>query len=113
MSAFSALHWFIFSLFALVFGVLFMRLLRRVALGAPKGHAMVCTTCGHHGPTRQHTRGSIFIELVLWLLFIVPGLIYSLGVLLSGTQAHPRGFAHRLGSPRHSNSASAGFSQTH
>lgn len=37
-----------------------------------------CTTCGHQGPGRNHTRGSFAVEIVLWLLFIVPGLIYSL-----------------------------------
>lgn len=76
MSTFSALHWFIFALFALVFGVLVVRMLRRLIAPA-RGRAMVCTTCGHHGPTRQHTRGSLFIELMLWMLFLVPGLIYS------------------------------------
>lgn len=42
-----------------------------------KGRPMVCTTCGHHGPTRRETRGSIWLEVVLWLLLIVPGLVYS------------------------------------
>jgi uncharacterized membrane protein YqaE (UPF0057 family) len=43
-----------------------------------KGKAMVCATCGHHGPTVPHTRGSIWIELVLWLCLLVPGLVYSI-----------------------------------
>ncbi len=38
----------------------------------------VCTVCEHHGPAKMHTKGSTAIELILWLLFIVPGLIYSL-----------------------------------
>lgn len=46
-----------------------------VASGGP---AMVCTACGHHGPSVATTRGSIWIEIVLWLFLIVPGLIYSL-----------------------------------
>ena len=39
---------------------------------------LICTACGTIGKPRTVTRGSIFIEIVLWLLFIVPGLIYSL-----------------------------------
>lgn len=39
---------------------------------------MVCAQCGHHGPTRRETPGSILVELVLWLCFLIPGLIYSL-----------------------------------
>ena len=43
-----------------------------------KGADMVCTTCGHHGAAKSHTRGSMLVEIVLWLLFLLPGLIYSL-----------------------------------
>jgi len=39
---------------------------------------MFCTTCGHEGETETRTRGNMAIEVVLWLCFIVPGLIYSL-----------------------------------
>ncbi|MEY2656100.1 MAG: hypothetical protein RLZZ524_3128 [Pseudomonadota bacterium] len=42
------------------------------------GAVMVCTTCGHCGPARTLTRGSLMIELVLWLAFLLPGLIYSI-----------------------------------
>jgi hypothetical protein len=40
--------------------------------------SLVCTRCGHVGPTKRHTKGSILIEIVLWLAMIVPGLIYSI-----------------------------------
>ena len=43
-----------------------------------KGKPLVCTTCGHHASPKTATRGSFLIELVLWLMFLVPGLIYSL-----------------------------------
>lgn len=43
-----------------------------------KGPPMVCTQCGYHGPARSHTRGTIALELALWLMFILPGIIYSL-----------------------------------
>ncbi len=39
---------------------------------------IVCTQCGHVGPAGSTTPGSIRIELVLWLAFILPGVIYSL-----------------------------------
>jgi len=38
----------------------------------------VCTTCGAIGQVKRQTPGSILIELVLWIAFIVPGVIYSL-----------------------------------
>ena len=48
------------------------------ATGGSTGKALFCTSCGHEGPAKSVTRGSILIEIVLWLCFIVPGLIYSL-----------------------------------
>ena len=41
------------------------------------GDATICPSCGTQG-SRSETRGSIFIEIILWLCFIIPGLIYSL-----------------------------------
>ena len=38
----------------------------------------ICTHCGHAGKPKTHTKGSLLIEIVLWLSFLVPGLIYSL-----------------------------------
>lgn len=38
----------------------------------------ICTNCGYEGKAIFKTKGSILIEIVLWLLFIVLGLIYSL-----------------------------------
>lgn len=37
-----------------------------------------CMTCGAEGEPVRVTRGSFGVELVLWLCFIVPGLLYSL-----------------------------------
>ena len=37
-----------------------------------------CMVCGTEAKPRSRTRGSFLIELVLWLMFIVPGLLYSL-----------------------------------
>jgi len=41
------------------------------------GTGRFCTTCGFEGETRLHTKGSLGVEIVLWLLLIVPGLIYT------------------------------------
>ena len=37
-----------------------------------------CPNCQYEGKGKKYTKGSTLIELVLWLMFIVPGFIYSL-----------------------------------
>jgi hypothetical protein len=76
MGSFSAGHWVALAVVMALPLLIIWALIRAIFPG--KGKPMVCTTCGHHGPTKNHTRGSVLIEIVLWLLFIVPGLIYSL-----------------------------------
>lgn len=39
---------------------------------------MICERCGLVGRPRKERRGNFAIELVLWVLFCVPGLIYSI-----------------------------------
>lgn len=46
-----------------------------------------CTSCGHQGPAKTVTRGSIFIEILLWICFLVPGIIYSIWRLTSKHKA--------------------------
>ena len=41
------------------------------------GKPMACLKCGMVGPTKIETRGYFMVELVLWLCFLLPGLIYS------------------------------------
>ena len=50
----------------------------------------ICSNCGYSGNFRKITKGSIIIELFLWLLFIIPGLIYSLWRLTSQYKACPK-----------------------
>ncbi len=38
----------------------------------------ICTVCGHVGKARIETKGSFAIEVVAWLFFLIPGVIYSL-----------------------------------
>ena len=39
---------------------------------------LLCTNCGYKGKPKLKTKGSILIELILWICFIIPGLIYSI-----------------------------------
>ena len=45
--------------------------------GAGSSAAMYCPNCGHRGGPKRRVKGSFFIELILWLCFLVPGMIYS------------------------------------
>ena len=45
--------------------------------------AMVCTRCLTVGKPKQQTRGSFLVEVLLWLCFLFPGLLYSLWRLSS------------------------------
>jgi hypothetical protein len=40
--------------------------------------SVICTRCGHQGNPTSETPGSFILEVFLWLMFIVPGVIYSL-----------------------------------
>ena len=50
---------------------------------------MVCATCGSLVAPESRTPGSFWIELLLWLFFIVPGIIYSVWRLASVHKACP------------------------
>ena len=50
--------------------------LREAPAGKVSGY--VCTLCGWQGRPKTRAKGSILIEIVLWLFFLVPGLIYSI-----------------------------------
>jgi len=43
----------------------------------PKGK-YICKECGFIGPRQTLTKGNIGMEIVLWLLCLLPGIIYSL-----------------------------------
>ena len=74
MGSFSIFHWIIL----LVFIVLAYMAVSSVANIFRSGNPKVCQACGTVGIPVRKTRGSLAIEIILWLLFIVPGLIYSL-----------------------------------
>ena len=39
---------------------------------------LVCTQCGYVGKPKGAIKGNGAIEIILWLFFIIPGLIYSI-----------------------------------
>lgn len=39
---------------------------------------MVCTECGYIGNPKKITKGNVLIEIILYLTFIIPGIIYSI-----------------------------------
>lgn len=51
---------------------------------------MVCTNCGSLVSPQSKTPGSFWIELLLWLFFIVPGVIYSVWRLSSVRKECPK-----------------------
>lgn len=69
----------IFLIIAVSFGSVYLvlRLIRGLIFGH-RGDAKHCLACGHEGRTKKITRGSFFIEIILWLCFLIPGLIYSI-----------------------------------
>lgn len=53
------------------------------------GGRMHCIACGTEAEPKDVTKGSMGVELLLWLCFIVPGLIYSVWRLTSKHRACP------------------------
>lgn len=54
-----------------------------------KMEKFVCTNCGFNGNPKTKIKGSFAIELILWLFFIVPGLIYSMWRLTTKEKVCP------------------------
>ncbi len=40
--------------------------------------AIVCPACGYIGLPKRDVKGNGGVELILWLCFLIPGIIYSL-----------------------------------
>ncbi|OHA44233.1 MAG: hypothetical protein A3G04_01710 [Candidatus Taylorbacteria bacterium RIFCSPLOWO2_12_FULL_44_9] len=52
----------------------------------------VCTVCGFIGKPKRITKGNILMELILWLFFLLPGLIYSIWRLTTRQDVCPKCF---------------------
>jgi len=55
---------------------IFVIFLCRGYKGAGSAH-WICTNCGFIGNRKKITKGSIPIEILLWICFLLPGLIYT------------------------------------
>jgi hypothetical protein len=51
---------------------------------------LYCPNCGTVAKPKKVTRGSFLIEVVLWLCFLIPGLIYSIWRLTTKASVCPR-----------------------
>jgi hypothetical protein len=56
----------------------------------------ICVECGYQGHPKTITRGSLLTELMLWLLLIVPGVIYSIWRLTTRYRGCPECGAHMI-----------------
>lgn len=43
-----------------------------------KNETMICRNCGHVGVANTATPGSFILEVILWLCFLLPGILYSI-----------------------------------
>ncbi len=50
---------------------------------------MYCANCGTVGAPKRSTKGYFVLEVVLWLFFLLPGLIYSVWRLSTKTWVCP------------------------
>jgi hypothetical protein len=51
---------------------------------------LICTTCLHIGYPKSITKGSFLTELLLWLLGILPGVVYSVWRLTTRYKGCPK-----------------------
>ena len=70
---------------AMAVGVVFF-----IRAKAKKGtKQFVCSNCGFVGKPKKKVKGSLLLEIVLWLLLIVPGIVYSFWRFTSKYKACP------------------------
>ena len=50
----------------------------------------ICSNCHYEGQPKTVVKGSFLIEVILWLFFIIPGLIYSVWRLTTKYKACPK-----------------------
>jgi len=51
---------------------------------------LLCANCGYQGKPKLRVKGSFVIEVLLWLFFLLPGLIYSVWRLTTKQQVCPQ-----------------------
>jgi hypothetical protein len=50
----------------------------------------ICLNCDHQSKPEKITKGNMLVEVILWLFFIVPGIIYSIWRLRSKQEVCPK-----------------------
>jgi hypothetical protein len=48
------------------------------AINKNMSQKLICSACGHIGSSKTAIKGNGLIEIILWLCFIIPGIIYSI-----------------------------------
>ena len=71
----SPVEWIVVGIVAVV---LYLTFKGRGSSSPSTSGPLICADCGTRGDSRTQTRGNILIEIILWLCFILPGLIYSI-----------------------------------
>lgn len=69
--------------------ILYKQFTKKTEASAATGQ-MVCSQCGYQGETISITKGSMGWEIVFWLLFIVPGIFYSVWRIASRYRGCPK-----------------------
>lgn len=83
----SLASWIMLAVIVLIIGAAVRGMFSSVGTS---GDALFCPACGHLGGAKTVTKGSLIIELFLWLCLIVPGVIYSLWRVSSRHKACPQ-----------------------
>lgn len=86
MTTFGLLHWLILG--AIVW-LCVLAVRRLLGISSTPDARMICTACGSQAHPKTTTRGSFLIEVILWLCFIIPGVIYSLWRISTRAKACP------------------------
>lgn len=90
MGSFNAFHWMIVAVIVVILVAIF-----RGGFGGSSA-PVICKRCGYNGAGKTMTRGSLALEIVLWLCFLVPGIIYSIWRLTSRYTGCPKCGANEM-----------------
>lgn len=75
---------------AIILGAIVVYILVQIVAGFRSNSAQpICTVCGTRGSDTV-TPGSILVEIILWLCFLVPGLVYSIWRISARHEACPK-----------------------
>lgn len=89
MSSFSVFHWAILALLC------YMVFKGVTGLFSGRGEvsrsgSMICQSCGTRCEPRTITKGSLGIEVILWICFIIPGVLYTIWRLTTRHKGCPK-----------------------